>query len=91
MRRATLIDDYFNEHIVMPGFPQIIVTRGWLWGWLKSCGWNPRERGVGSMDYIVGAARATKEETTANEERDRLLNQVRAGFLRNHEQQRSSE
>lgn len=88
MRRITLMDQYFNESVIMPGFPQLIVTRGWLWKWLKSCGWNPRERGIGTMDYIVGVARKVDKELTPDDERDELMGQVRAGFLRSEYHER---
>lgn len=71
-----------NESIPMPGFPQIIVTRGFLYQWLKACGWPPCERGFGSMDYLVFGARVTAEPLTDETDRDYWLGQVRNDYMR---------
>ena len=41
------------EPVAVPGFPSVIVTREFLYGWLASLGWNKSDRGFGSMDYLV--------------------------------------
>lgn len=72
-RKPTLIDDYFSEHVHMPGFPQIVVTRGFLYAFLRDAGYDPKERGFGSIDYMIGAARVSQEPLTNEVGRDRLL------------------
>jgi len=42
------------EPMVLPGAPQIVVTRGWAYQFFtKTLGYNPSERGFGSVDYMV--------------------------------------
>ena len=71
-----------NERVRMPGSPQIVVTRGFLYTWLKSMGWSPRERGFGSLDYAVFGRPAVLDPLTVESERDRLLGQVEHGYRR---------
>ena len=55
----------FDEHIALPGCPQIIVTRGWAYSWLRdSLGYDPRARGFASLDYMVFGKRETREPLT---------------------------
>lgn len=70
------------EPIAMPGFPQLIVTRGFLYQFLKSAGWNPSERGFGSLDYITFAADATAEPLTDEATRDHYLSGVAEDYRR---------
>lgn len=70
------------EHVEMCGFPQIIVTRGFMYQWLKGCGWNPSERGYGSLDYICFAKKAVDVPLTDEATRDSLLASVRQDYLR---------
>ena len=38
----------------MPGAPDLIVTRGWCYQWLKRMGYNTDPRaGFASVDYMV--------------------------------------
>ena len=60
MKRQTLLSQIMSEHIGMPGFPQIIVTRGYAYKYLKSLGWNESECGFGSLDYTVFSQTSTE-------------------------------
>lgn len=86
MKRTTdnrkLINRMMAESIQMPGFPQIVVTRDFLYQFLRECGWSPRDRGFGSLDYTVFYPSAVPERLTDEAERDRLLGQVRESYVR---------
>jgi hypothetical protein len=71
------------EPIRFPGFPQILVTRGFAYQFLESCGWDRSERGFGSLDYTVFAARPVSEPVTDEAERDFWLDRVRPDYTRN--------
>jgi hypothetical protein len=66
----------------MPGFPEIIVTRGFLYKFLADLGWDESERGFRSLDYTVFAPSAFNVPLTSDAERDLLLGRVREGFRR---------
>ena len=66
----------------MPGFPSLVVTREFLYFFLRGCGWCPRERGFGSMEYLTFGRPAVVEPLTDEAERDRLLAHVRHDYLR---------
>lgn len=52
--KRNIVDDVMNEAIPMPGAPQLIVTRGWAYQWLKRMGYNTDPRaGFASVDYMV--------------------------------------
>lgn len=55
-RRETLMDQVMAEPIPLPGAPQLIVTRGWAYQWLKKLGY-PLVGGFGSVDYMVFGGR----------------------------------
>jgi hypothetical protein len=76
------VEHIMSEHVRMPGFPAIIVTRDFLYGFLIGCGWPRCERGFGSMDYMVFGREAVTEPLHDESERDYLLAQVRSGYLR---------
>ena len=78
----SLLTKIMAESIHMPGFPDIIVTRGFCYQWLTECGWSQSERGFGSLDYLVFAAPVAQFPLTRERQRDRLLKQVRPGYLR---------
>lgn len=64
MAKATkrnLIDEVMAEPIRMPGCPQLIVTRGFAYSWLKRMGYNTDPRaGYASVDHMVfGGLRMT--------------------------------
>ena len=80
--RRTIIDEVMAEHIFMPGFLDMIVHRGFAYQWLKDCGWNPSERGFGSLDYQVFSKRPVEYPLTEDAIRDTRLNEVRADFIR---------
>ena len=86
-RRVRPIDAIMNEQIPMPGFPQIIVTRGFAHQWLRAHGWDESEHGYGSLDYSIFQTRATSEPLTDPAERDRYLNDpgVSSGLSRNRD------
>lgn len=54
-----IVDEIMNEPIRLPGAPQVIVTRGWAYQWLKKMGYNTDPKaGFASVDYMVfGGAR----------------------------------
>jgi hypothetical protein len=54
-RRRNVIDEIMDEPIRLPGAPQVIVTRGWAYQWLKGLGYptDPRGRPFSSIDYMV--------------------------------------
>ena len=57
--RCHALDAVMSEAIRMPGAPQLIVTRGWAYQWLKRMGYNTDPRaGYASVDHMVfGGAR----------------------------------
>ena len=62
--KPTLMDKMMAEPIRLPGAPQIVVTRGWAYQWLKSLGY-PLQGGYGSVDYMVfGRDIHTRERDT---------------------------
>ena len=72
--RRRIMDEIMAEPIRMPGFPQIIVTRGWLWIWLvDKLGCNPRERGIGSVEWTIFSRPPVEAELTPDAERDALV------------------
>jgi hypothetical protein len=49
-----IIQAVMDEHVALPGCPEIVVTRGWAYRWLTTTlGFDPKERGFGSVDYMV--------------------------------------
>lgn len=82
MVKTRLLDAIMQEAIPMPGFPQLIVSRGWLYQWLVSCGWKMSERGYGSLDYIVFSTLKVANALTNIDERDYWLSQVRGAYDR---------
>jgi hypothetical protein len=63
--RNQFFQELMDEHIYLPGCPQIVVTRGWAYSWLRDkLGWNPSERGFGSLDYVIFRPDATNEPLT---------------------------
>lgn len=81
-RRVNIMDLVMAEHVEMPGFPQIIVTRDWLYQWLKGCGWNPCDRGYSSLDYIVFGRKSVDLSLYTDERRDFYLNAIRDQYTR---------
>lgn len=78
MAKPSILDRIMDEHICLPGFPQIIVTRGWLYQFLKSRGWCPCERGFTSLDYAVFGPRRCEAEATDEATRDYWIARVEA-------------
>lgn len=81
-REPGIFDKLMAEAVHMPGFLDIIVTRGFCYQWLKACGWSECERGFGSLDYTVFARPVAEYELTDEAMRDDLLEQVRPSYLR---------
>ena len=52
-RRRNLFQELMDEHIRLPGVPQLVVTRGYAYQWLLMCGYDPAVKGFGSIDYAV--------------------------------------
>jgi hypothetical protein len=64
-KQSAIVDAMFNEHIELPGCPQIVVTRAWAYRWLRdSLGFDPKARGFASLDYLVFARRETQAPLT---------------------------
>lgn len=81
-KQPSIMDRLMSEAVRMPGFPQLIVTRHFLYHWLTGCGWSPSERGFASVDYYTFAAKKVDAPLTDETERDYWLNQVRDDYLR---------
>jgi hypothetical protein len=75
--RRRILDEVMAEHVHMPGFPQLIVTRGFVYEYLKSHGWDESERGIGSLDHLVFMPRGVNDPLTDPAERDHYLNDPR--------------
>jgi hypothetical protein len=71
--QPSLLTRIMAEHVEMPGFPQLIVTRGFIYQWLKSLGWDESERGFSSLDYTVFGRASVQAELTDEETRDHYL------------------
>lgn len=69
----TITDRFMAEHVLVPGMPQVIVTRGFLAGWLRRSGAVTDKTGYGSIDYMAFGRHKTDEPLTPEPERDRLL------------------
>jgi hypothetical protein len=72
-RGSRFLNEFMSEHIHVPGVPQLVVTRGFLYRYLRGLGWSDSERGIGSLDWTVLAARKTDEPLTDPEIRDEFL------------------
>lgn len=60
--RRNAVDEVMAEPIRLPGCPQLIVTRGWAYQWLKKLGYetDPRKGQFSTVDYMVfGGSRLT--------------------------------
>jgi len=51
-RRVSFMDELMAESIRLPGAPQVIVTRGWAYVWLKKLGY-PLQGGFASVEYMT--------------------------------------
>lgn len=78
-----------NEAVRVPGFPQIIVTRHFLYHWLKAQGWNEGRPNstqnnycFQSLDYAVFGRPTVDAPLTDEAERDRLLGMMSADLQR---------
>ena len=68
-------DELFNEHINMPGFPGLIVTRARARQWFRDLGWNldQRTREGQSVDRMTFLTPQVDEPLTDAETCERLL------------------
>jgi len=68
-------DELFNEHIRMPGFPALIVTRARARRWFVEAGWNLDQRTPQgqSVDRMVFLPTALDEPLTDGEFTERCL------------------
>lgn len=57
----------------MLGMPQIVVTRGFCYQWLKANGWDRKAKGFASLDYAAFGRPTTDAALTDEAERDSLL------------------
>ena len=80
MQAVSMMTRLMGEHVEMPGFPQIIVTRHFVYHWLKARGWKPEERGFSSLDYTVFARAVSVLPLTEDAERDYWLGQVEGAY-----------
>lgn len=78
MARLTVMDQIMSEPVRFPGFPQIIVTRGWAYQYFVNHGWSPAERGFSSMEWMIfGTCRnAVNLPLTDEETRDCCIAQA---------------
>jgi hypothetical protein len=55
MKKRTAVDEVMDEPIRLPGCPQVIVTRGWAYSWLKRLGYetDTRKGPFATVDYMV--------------------------------------
>lgn len=53
-----IVNEFMNEHIHLPGCPQVIVTRAWAHSWLVETGYDG---GWQSMDRMCFGAKETSE------------------------------
>jgi hypothetical protein len=53
MLARSFAQEIFDEPIRLPGCPQLIVTRGFAYAFLKDIGMDPTARGVGSLEHLV--------------------------------------
>jgi hypothetical protein len=82
MKKPKFMDIVMAEHVAMPGFPQLIVTRNFCYQWLKLRGWKEAGRGFDNLDYIVFARKWTDVPLTPENERDHYLKQVEQDYSR---------
>lgn len=52
MRRECFMDRLMNEPVELPGCPELVVTRGFCYQFLKELGY-PLQGGFGSVDYMT--------------------------------------
>jgi hypothetical protein len=82
MKAQNMLTEIMNEHVEFPGFPQIITTRGFVYQWLKACGWKANTGKFDSLDYTVFARKVVDLPLYDEASRDNLLAQVRRDYLR---------
>ena len=87
--RVRLNQAMMDDHIPMVGFPQIIVTRGWMYQWLKGLGWDESKHGYGELDYTVFEPKATSEPLTPVADRDYYMTPLREDYRREANPHRS--
>jgi hypothetical protein len=78
-RRISILDRVMNEHIAMPGCPQLIVTRGQAWHMLAALGYetDTRKTRFGSVDYMVMSKHETDEPLSDDAFREMVFAEMR--------------
>jgi hypothetical protein len=76
MNKCSPLSPIMNEAVCVPGFPQLIVTREFLYGWLAGLGWSKGERGFGSLDYLAFGREASLKPLAPDAERDAALSEL---------------
>ena len=51
--RSKFMDELMAEPIRLPGCPDVIVTRSVAYHFLLNLGFDPHDKGFGSIDYMV--------------------------------------
>jgi hypothetical protein len=72
-RGPLLSHQVLNEHIRMPGIPQLIVERGFAHQWWGGGRWGGPKHGIGSLDHAVYAAKAVSDPLTDIDARNEML------------------
>ena len=72
-RGPLLSHQVLNEHIRMPGVPQLIVERGFAHHWWGGGRWTGPKHGIGSLDYAVYSAKAVSDPLTDLDTRNEML------------------
>lgn len=65
--RRDIVAELMAEHIRMPGFPSLIVTRARAYDWLRSIGYLSTREGVQSADRMCFAQVAQSDEPLTEE------------------------
>jgi hypothetical protein len=74
--RKRFMNELMAEPIAMPGAPDLIVTRGQAYDFLKAEGY-PLVGGFGSVDYMVFGRKPSDRVLSSDEERARYFAAMR--------------
>lgn len=84
MKRRNIIDEVMNEHIPMPGCPQLIVTRAAAWQFLAELGYDQQPKAgtrgprFDTVDYMVMSKKPLNEPLSDLTFRDHAFEYMRA-------------
>jgi hypothetical protein len=59
MAKRDFISEYMGQHIPLPGYPQIIVTRSFAYHFFKDCGLSTDSREKHNCDRLIAFAHET--------------------------------